>query len=647
MYVVGHTDSVDFPTDPPIQQPSKGLTDVFVTKLSESGALVYSAYIGGSGVDEGWGIAADETGNIHITGNTRSADFPHDQALQAANSGGADAFITKIGPNGDTLVFSTYLGGSGFDQGDGIAVDGAGNIGVSGHTTSKGAPFPNINASQTAFGGGTNDGFVAKLSPDGQVFRYSTYLGGSGDEGESTLALDSAGNAYITGDTTSTNFPTSNPRQISSGGMSDAFVTKLNAAGERLYSTYLGGSGDDYGEAIAVGTTGKVYIAIGTSSTDLPLVANPAQGQNGGYWDAYMATINPSSAGPASLVYSTYLGGSGYDYAKGIAVDDAGNIYVSGNTLSTDFPMKYPIQYVFGGNDHWDIFVAKLDVDLTEFVFSTYLGGSNVDENAGIAVDRANNIYVTGDTNSTNFPTTANPVQPTLHGGYDTFVTKLAPTYTILGHVHTSSGTGVPGITISAGAGQTTITAADGSYTLSGLLAGSYTLAATRQLYTISPKSHAVSVPPAASGQDFIADPSPIYMSLLRTSLPPQLLPKCEDDKQPNDAFGDAQLLTQIGQPCSGSFQNERIEADDWYYVTLTAGQTISIDLTGIAAGADYILGFWRSATDRLKRSDLPGQNDEHISMTVGETGKYYIRISMKTKSSMALNTYVLRVTIA
>jgi hypothetical protein len=645
MYIVGHTTSIDFPTDPPIQQPSKGLTDVFVTKLSENGALVYSAYIGGSGDDEGWGIAVDETGNIHITGNTRSADFPHDHALQATNYGGADAFVTKIGANGDALIFSTYLGGSGYDQGDGIAIDGAGNIGVSGHTTSKGVPFPNINASQTTFGGGTNDGFIAKLSPDGQVFRYSTYLGGSGDEAESTLALDSAGNAYITGYTTSTNFPTTpNSLQRSSLGNIDAFVTKLSAAGERPYSTYLGGSGDDKGEAIAIGTGGKVYIAIGTSSTDLPLVANPAHGQNNGYWDAYMATINPFSTGPASLTYATYLGGSGYDDAKGIAVDDTGNVYISGRTLSTDFPTAEPIQEVHGSDGQYDAFVAKLDVDQKKFTFSTYLGGSNVDEDAGIAIDSADNMYVTGNTQSTNFPTTANSFQRTLSGDIDTFVTKLIPTYKILGHVRTNKGAGVPDVTISAGAGHTTTTAADGSYTLNGLVAGSYTLAATSQLYSISPKSHAVSVPPAATNQDFTATTRPVYMALVHTSPP-----RC-NDMEPNNDYPQAKLFTHTGQPCAGQFQDEPANnQDDWFYLDLTAGQIIGIDLTGVTAGADYILGFYAAASNqpaRLGRSDNPGQNDEHIlPTTVAKTGRYYIRVTMKIESSIMLNTYVLLVT--
>jgi hypothetical protein len=228
----------------------------------------------------------------------------------------------------DPLIYSTYLGGSGDEYGTGIAVDSAGNAYVIGTTTLTN--FPTMNPLQPNFGGGAYDLFVAKLNSSGSALVYSTYLGGSGSDAAFGIAVDSAGNSYLTGWTYSTDFPTMNPLQpVYGGGLFDAFVTEINASGSALvYSTYLGGSGDDIGFGIVVDNTGSAYVTGETSSTDFP-TANPLQPSLAGESDAFVAKIGPVGS---SLVYSTYLGGSGGAQGSGIAVDSAGAVYVTGST---------------------------------------------------------------------------------------------------------------------------------------------------------------------------------------------------------------------------------------------------------------------------------------------------------------------------
>jgi hypothetical protein len=373
-YVTGWTKSTDFPTANPLQGTcsttcSYDNADAFVAKLNAAGsALVYSTYLGGSGTDEGFGIAVDATGNAYVVGGTGSTDFPTANPLQPSFGGLADVFVAKLNPAGSALVYSTYLGGSDLEVGNGIAVDPAGNAYVTGLTHST--DFPTANPLQATCGGGCSnshaDAFVAKLNPAGSALIYSTYLGGPAlDEGDA-IAVDTAGNAYVTGYTGSTDFPTANPLQPSYGGDSwDAFVAKLNPAGSALvYSTYLGGSNRDGGRGIALDASGNAYVTGGTASTDFPTL-NPIQGTCNNcsssylglnYPDAFVAKLN--SAGSA-LVYSTYLGGSGLDYGYGIAVDSAGNAYVTGTTASTDFPTANPLQPNYGGGDS-DAFVAKI-----------------------------------------------------------------------------------------------------------------------------------------------------------------------------------------------------------------------------------------------------------------------------------------------
>jgi len=372
-YVTGSTTSANFPTVSPFQAAylGGGNTDAFVTKLSTAGnALIYSTYLGGSGRpgagDLGYGIAVDAADNAYITGITNSTNFPTKNPLQATlgGTGASNAFITKFSAAGGG-VYSTYLGGGGKDSGNGIAVDAGGNAYVTGFTSSTNFPTT-ANPLQPTSGGG-DDAFVTKLNAAGSALVYSTYLGGNGGDSGNGIAVDAAGNAYVTGVTSSTNFPTLNPVQSACAPCprgTDAFVTKFNAAGNALvYSTYLGGAGSDVGIGIAVDAFRNTYVT-GYTSFNFPM-ANPLQPAfGGGLDDAFVTKLN---AAGSAVMFSTYLGGGNEDQGYGIAVDAVGNAYVTGRTESINFPRANPLQSVFGGGifGYSDAFVAKIFLPAT------------------------------------------------------------------------------------------------------------------------------------------------------------------------------------------------------------------------------------------------------------------------------------------
>ncbi len=419
--------------------------------------LVYSTYLGGSAFDGAQGMAVDGSGKVYVTGVTSSTNFPLANAEQTTFGGGVfDVFVVRLIPDvsvqppSSQLVYSTYLGGNGRDDGHSIAVDDLGNAYVTGGTFSSN--FPTTPGSfQTTFGRGLSDAFVTKLDPNGMLV-YSSYLGGNAVDVGFGIAVDASRKAYVYGGTNSTDFPTTpGSFQTTFGGQGsegcgDAFVVKLipdvsiqPPSTQLVYSTYLGGSNDDScGGEIAVDGFRNVYVTGGTKSTDFP-TKNPAQMGLGGLFDAFIAKLIPDvSVQPSSnqLLYSTYLGGSSYEFGRGITVDNLGSAYVIGQTCSTNFPVTLgALQTSYGGgacagNVRGDVFVAKIDTGksgLASLIYSTYLGGSN-DEFPGenIAVDLAGNAYVTGGTDSADFPV-GNSCQGTLGGAEDAFVVKLIP----------------------------------------------------------------------------------------------------------------------------------------------------------------------------------------------------------------------------
>ena len=433
-YVTGDTASIGFPTTSDAFDTTlggSGTYDAFVTKLDANGAgVVYSTFLGGSSHDTGLGIAVDSSGCAYVAGYTASANFPTTPGAFDRTYGGGtyDAFVTKLDPGGAALLYSTYLGGgqgvgqnAGFDIASGIAVDHAGNAFVTGLTYSSDFPIT-PGAFDTTFAGG--DVFVTKLLASGSALAYSTYLGGSANDAGNGIALDSAGSAYVTGSTASSNFPTT-PGAFDvtrGGGIFDAFVTKLEASGAALvYSTYLGGSQDESGEGIAIDGTGNVHVTGVTGSSDFPTTAGAVDVTfGGGYYDGFVTKLEASGA---ALVYSTYLGGSEREQPAGIAVDSAGNAYVTGYTASADFTTTPDaFDRTFGGIT--DAFVTKLDGSGT-LLYSTYLGGTRHDQGNEISVDGVGNAYVAGGTESSSFPTTPGAFDRT-RAGFDAFVVKIA-----------------------------------------------------------------------------------------------------------------------------------------------------------------------------------------------------------------------------
>jgi len=389
-------------------------------------SVSYATYLGGSAEDDAYGIAVDSNGDAYVTGQTSSTDFPKVSGISSSNGGEFDAFVTKISADGSTLIYSTYVGGSGEDSGNAIAVDASGNAFVAGGTGSSN--FPVKGGFQTSLKG-TLNAFVFELNYAGTALTYSTYLGGSNDDLASGIALHN-GNAYVVGSTSSSDFPTSNPVQSSLVGTSNGFVTELNGSGNALvYSTFLGGGSADFAAAVAVDSVGNAYVTGATQNTSFPTTTGAFQRTcgtaancNGGVPDAFVTVYNPAGN---QYVYSTFLGGEGIDQGLGIAVDASGDAYVTGLTQSAlHFPLKSPLYSALGGVQ--DAFVTELNPSGSALVYSTFLGGSLSDAGTSIAVDRNTNAYVTGQTGSSNFPKVS-PTQSAPGGGNDAFVSEIGP----------------------------------------------------------------------------------------------------------------------------------------------------------------------------------------------------------------------------
>jgi hypothetical protein len=443
-YITGTTTSSNFPTLAGEQGSNAGSGDAFVTKLNTDGsALVYSTFLGGLGTDTASAIAIS-AGDAFITGSTTSSNFPvyppstaNNPAFQTTYGGNGDAFISQLNSAGDTLVYSSYLGGHGADFGQGIAVDTSGNAYVTGSTQSN--DFPTTLSPYQGAPAGGGDAFVSKVNFDGSALIYSTYLGGLQADVGQAITVDSSGNAYVAGYTFSTDFPiptTTTPYMSSNTGapqFADAFVAKLNSAGSALvFSTYLGGSRDDRAFGLALDSSGNIYVAGGTQSTDFPTTFGVVQPQSKGTGDAFVTKLNSSGS---NAVYSTLLGGADVDQANGIAVDTSGDAFVIGYTQSSDFPLASPIQSLLGGSGGGtcstsvcpDAFVAEVNPTGTGLVYSTYLGGNGADSGKAIALSSSGNVYLAGSTASNNFPIIAGAYQKSLSGAAgNAFVAELS-----------------------------------------------------------------------------------------------------------------------------------------------------------------------------------------------------------------------------
>jgi Beta-propeller repeat len=453
-YFTGFTLSRDFPAAEPeaMKVGPGGIVDAIVVKVSAGGDLAWSVVLGGSDHDSAYALALDDDGNVYVTGRTGSTDFPTRRALQgelrATECTGEpchDAFVTKLDPDGG-LVYSTYFGGSLNEEALGIAVDDEGSAYISGNTDSF--DLPTESAFQPEFGSPPCPGdlpcpldvFVSKLTPGGNELDFSTYLGGDASDTNAGIAVGEDGTAYVTGTTRSENFPVVGGVQREINGTAcgpppgepctDVFVTALTEDGdEAKYSTFLGGTEPEVAGGVAVDRSGRAVVTGSTQSPNFPTV-RAAQGALDNEActekepeelcdDGFVTRLAPDGN---RLTFSTFLGGEAEDQGLAVAVDDAGNVAVSGRTDSRDFPTRQPVQPEFGGCI--DGFVTLLAEGNGALVWSTFLGGEDADRANGVAVG-TDTVSSVGRTLSPDFPT-ANPVQAELQDDdYDAFLVTL------------------------------------------------------------------------------------------------------------------------------------------------------------------------------------------------------------------------------
>ncbi len=419
-YVVGQTCSPDFPSSHLGRAPLDSC-DAFVTKLAPAGdALVYSTRIGGSADDSAEGVAVDTHGRAYVAGLTFSNDFPTHAPLQGVNQGNGDAFVLELDATGSSLLYATFLGGNGYDNARAIAVDANDKAYVVGTTESPNFPAVLAAIPTLPTAGALQHGFVAKLASGGGSLLFSTYLGGNGEDDAAAVAVEkNGGRAWVTGWTSSSNFPTVGAFQAVLAGREDAYVTAFTTAGTISFSSYLGGSGDDAGAGIALDAKGKAVITGRTTSANFP-VRSPLQASLQGPSDAFVTRLST-----AGLDVSTYLGGTQDDAGMGVALDGAGKIHVAGFTTSFDFPTVNGI-FPYGGFE--DAFVTALDPSGTTLVRSTFIGGGAADITEGLATSRAGDDFVVGLTFSTNFPTVnAYQAASASPNTSEAFVVKVTP----------------------------------------------------------------------------------------------------------------------------------------------------------------------------------------------------------------------------
>jgi hypothetical protein len=445
VYLTGITSSPDLGTTGGAFQSGYqgGTYDAFVAKINpQTHTLIYQTYLGGSGEDWGYAIAVDAQGNAHVGGKTNSANFPLKNAVKTKVGSDFDAYVAKLNPSGSGLVYSTLLGGDQETAARGIGLDSKGNAFVAGYSYSSILPTTTGVIGKNLKG--TMNAFVGKLPPSGKPLTYLTYLGGTKEDGAYGLAVDAAGNAYVTGATVSLDFPTTPgvkyPTYPNTLCGAAAFVSKIAPGGKNLlYSTYLGGtdpSGITQGFAIAVDGGGNAYVTGQTSQNDFPCSVSALcvlllDDPNTPECSRKSAFVTKLNVGATDLLYSTYLGGSDYDVGLGIAVDPENSVYVAGYTYSgNDFQILDGLCAFNNGTGtgNHDAFVTKLVYHSQTggygLAYSTFLGGWANDLANGIAVNSYKEAYAAGAAGSDDFPT-LNPLQAQNNGDFDTFVTKI------------------------------------------------------------------------------------------------------------------------------------------------------------------------------------------------------------------------------
>ncbi len=391
-------------------------------------AAAYGTYIGGESGEYGQFIAVDSAGYVYMTGYTYSTGMPVTAGVvqplynNGYNSYVQDIFVAKFSPNLSSLVYCTYFGGSGADYPRDMKVDKDGNVYIVGYTTSTDLPVT-AGAFQTAYNGGVDDGFIAKLNPTATSLLYCTYLGGSDTDRVHGIGIDTAGNAYVTGLTQSSNFPISSTAKQKGYTQWEGYISKLDPTGAGIvYSTYFGGSAYDYGNGIAVDKEGCGVVVGSSRSTNLPVTSGAKQPANaGGNYDAFVVKVN---ADGTDWIYCTYLGGSGSDQGSRVALDSTDDAYVLAQGDSTDYPVT-ALAYQTTNHGSYDAMVTKVKEDGTDWIYSTYLGGSGMEYTQDMSISPQGKICVSGFTPSGDFPVTPDALYPARPANYSGFVGVL------------------------------------------------------------------------------------------------------------------------------------------------------------------------------------------------------------------------------
>jgi hypothetical protein len=422
-YVIGDTMSSDFPITPgAFDTAMTGYGDIFVIKLNVDGSSpVYSTFLGGNGGDFGRSIVVDSVGAAYLSGGTNSADFPMTTSSFDRSLGGtSDAIVAKLNPAGSVLLYSTYLGGNDMDYSYSVAMDSEGNAYATGYTYSTDFPVT-PSAFDTSYSG-NGDIFVTKLNVSSGAIVFSTYLGGATDEGGASIVVDSNDCAIVAGDTSSAEFPTT-PGAFSTtfNGNRDAFVTKFGKSGDQLiFSTFIGGSSADLLRDFALGPGNDVFVAGQTTSNDFPVTAGAYDITVDGF-SGFVASLD---SGGGFLHYATFFGGAGQEDVWGLAVDSSAIAYVGGNTDASDFPVT-PNAFDTSYNGGTDAYLSKFSADGSALMCSTFFGGAAADRLWSVAVDAYGYAYGSGDTYSTDLPTTPGAFSTSYKGFGDNFAMKL------------------------------------------------------------------------------------------------------------------------------------------------------------------------------------------------------------------------------
>lgn len=492
VYVTGRTTSVAFPTTAgTIDTTANGINDVFVTKFNPSGTgIIFSTYLGGTTFDEGTGIAVDNAGNVFVSGIAGFAFPVTTGAFDETFNGGSDVFVAKLNHNGSALIYSTYLGASQADSSNDLAIDAAGNAYIVVRTADTVIDYPTTAGAFDTTHNGSDDVAITKLNASGSTLVYSTFLGGSSADIGRSIAVNGAGEVYVTGSTTddATDMQTTpGAYDTTHNGATDFFVARFSADGSALiFSTFIGGPGIDNAAALAIDNAGNAYVA-GSVNAGFPTTAGVVDTASAGSGEIGVSKI---SANGSTLVYSTFLGGTQGESANGIAVDITGNAYITGENFGGDYPTTTgAFDTTHNGSN--DALLTVLNLNATAILYSTYVGGGGADVANDIAVDWAGNVYIAGRTafDAAPFPTSPEAFQTFNSGGIDAFVTKFGD-FVIGGKVIDTAGEPLPNVMVSM-SGQVSgsvITGADGRFGFVNTVRGeAHSVAAMRPGFSFNP----------------------------------------------------------------------------------------------------------------------------------------------------------------